>query len=193
MSVDPVDVSVDLDVDDNSLRAVVTKRHELEKERDRLEEELEEVRGYAESAESRATTAVDALERLNTARADGGPGQKDVARNLLRDLAVKRTFEGLNAGAKDNKTGERADQKGSVKISEVPKLAEPDHDIAWMSAKRAAQDLADSWFVLELDTEADPIVLRATTSRNFPPALVDVVEKSLGRDDLANAVVAGGD
>jgi hypothetical protein len=92
-------------------------------------------------------------------------------------------------------TGEKADQKGSVEIAEVPKLAEAREgpDVEWMSAKRAAKDLADAWSVLELDEDAEPQVLRAKTSRNFPPALVDAVEKSLGRDDLANAVVAGGD
>jgi hypothetical protein len=167
----------------------------LERERDRLEEELEEVRGYAESAESTANEAFDTLERVDNARADGGPGQKDVARNILRDLVVKRTYEGLNSGARDGKTGEKVDQKGSVKIAEVPKLSEAREgpDVAWTSAQRAAKELDDTWSVLEFDEDADPKVLRAKTSRNFPPKLVDIVEKSLGRDDLANAVVAGGD
>jgi hypothetical protein len=166
----------------------------LEKERDRLEEELEEVRGFAESAESTANEAFNTLERVDNARADGGPGQKDVARNILRDLVVKRTYDGLNSGG-HNHSGQKSDQKGSVEIAEVPKLSEAREgpDVAWMSAKRAAKELDDTWSVLEFDEDAEPKVLRAKTSRNFPPKLVDIVEKSLGRDDLANAVVAGGD
>jgi len=161
----------------------------------RLEEELNDVRGDAESAQCQASQVAEALERVNSARADGGPGQKDIARNILRDLVVKRTYEGLNSGAKDNKTGKKADQKGSVKIAEVPKLTEAREgpDVAWTSAQRAAKGLDDTWSVLEYDEDAEPQVLRAKTSQNFPAALVDAVEKSLGRDDLANAVVGGGD
>lgn len=159
-----------------------------------LEEQNRKLRDRVEDLEDDVEKALDAVADGDTARADGGQSrnQKGPATRIARNAVVKRTAEGIDAGAR-NPDGSRSDLLGAVTVSDVQDMAEPEHTLDWTPVDRAFTDLARRWRSLEYDEDAEPkqLKVRSIDALRNEPGLVEAVERSLARDDLTNALLAG--
>jgi hypothetical protein len=151
----------------------------LERQRDRIDElerKLEAVEDTAVQADQKASTAMGAAKATDDGvRADGAPAKVDAARFAARDYLVKNAL---------------TSRTQSVTLSKITELVEPEHDIAYQTAKDAADDLAHRWRGIgKRPNEAGNKALHAVPAE-FEKDLVAVVEESLGRDDLTKELIS---
>lgn len=187
MSSQPGDVSAEFERIDGNLEAFRAKIQRLEEQIDHLEDVVEQREERIQELEGDAELALSIAARTEDAkRPDGGPTKKTKAMRLSRDEVIRRTAEGISAGPV-NPHGEKANEIGSVTVSDVQNMALPETDLKWKTvAEDAWRELVEEWPCFEIDD--DPKQLKVDPEA-ISRDLLQVVERSLDRDDLANRVV----
>jgi hypothetical protein len=146
-----------------------TKIRELESKLENVEETAIEANKTANTALGTAGMADDGV------RADGSPSKVEIVRHTARDHLVKN-------GLKNGET--------SLPLTKLMEMCEPQHDVAYQTAKDAAKTLATRWDGLALGTnEAGNKALMAAPGK-YQKKLVGVVEESLGRDGLTKELIS---
>jgi outer membrane murein-binding lipoprotein Lpp len=157
---------------------------DLEARLDGLEERLDEVATNAEMAY--------AVSARGPAEADGGPTKAGRARRLSRDEVIRATADGVDAGARDVKSGERNDVVGAVTVSDVQDMARPRTELKWKTvAKDAWPALVEEWPCFRVEEPSDGSKRLTVDPDEVPVELARLVERSLEREDIANSVVGG--
>jgi len=178
---------------DGNVNGLFAKVSDLADRVEELEDELEEERRRRKALEGEVNTAIGAARAVDDgARADGGPTKQERARWLSRDEVIRLTVEQSNVGPR-NAHGNRTEQIGSVTNKDVQQMAKPETDLKWATIDEAWKDLVRRWDAFVVDTSGDVKTLTLSSLEDVDDALVGVVEESLGRDDLANRFVGGGD
>jgi hypothetical protein len=178
--------------DNDPIGAII---HDLRERVDELEEELAKERAKREELEHEASKAVKASDAVDSGvRADGsGPTKKQRAMWLSRDTVIRRTAKSINTGPR-NAHGNRSVQIGSVTNKEVQNMAEGDDvDLKWATVDSAWNTLVKRHDVFVVNTDGDEKRLTLNDVDDVSPGLVGIVEDSLGRTDLTNRFVGGGD
>jgi len=157
---------------------------DLEARLDGLEERLDEVATDAEMAY--------AVSARGPAEADGGPTKAGRARRLSRNEVIRATADGVDAGARDMKSGERNDVVGAVTVSDVQDMARPEMELKWKTvAKDAWPALVEEWPCFRVEEPSDGSKRLTVDPEEVPVELARLVERSLEREDIANSVVGG--
>jgi len=177
-----------IDTNTNSVFPMLSNLREsiedLEGRLDALEERLDEVATDAEMAY--------AVSARGPAEADGGPTKAGKARRLSRDEVIRATADGIDAGARDIKSGQKADRIGSVTVADVQDMAKPHTELKWKTvAKDAWPALVEEWPCFRVENPADGSQRLTVEPEEIPTELARLVERSLEREDIANRVVGG--
>lgn len=178
---------------DGNVNGLFAKVSDLTDRVEELEDELAEERSKRKALEGEVNTAIGTARAVDDgARADGGPTKQERARWLSRDEVIRLTVERSNTGPR-NAHGNRSEQIGSVTNKDVQQMAKPETDLKWATVDEAWKDLVRRWDAFVVDDTGDVKTLTLNSVDDVSDALVGVVEESLGRDDLANRFVGGGD
>ena len=149
-----------------------------------VQEDLEDLRADAEMAVSIAARGDDAAP-------DGGPTKAQIARRLSRDEVIRATADGKGKGP-TNAHGDRADEVGSVTVSDVKDMAKPQTQLKWKTvAEDAWPALVEEWPCFRVESPEGKNKRLTVDPTAIPADLARVVERSLDRDDIANRVVGG--
>jgi len=144
---------------------------DLEAENEQLRERLDEV----------DATAKGAIHAANDDSSDKSKTQ--IAADITRNLLVTRAATGNTAG----------DRK--VTVGKIQEQAKPEHQLAWSIVDRAWSQLCEQWPQFYETTKDGQQALNVRADE-VSPALAQVVQTHLGRDDLAKRFVgenSGGD
>lgn len=146
-----------------------------------LREELIQVAAKRAETRTDARRALSIAGQLDTGeRADGGPSKTRRAMILSRDEAVYRATSGAGGG-------------GSVTASEVINMARSDDvDLDHRLVFDAWGKLTEEWPELRYEQRDDLPNRLAVDAEDLSEDLVDVVEMSLSRDDLAERLNSPG-
>ncbi|PSQ51597.1 hypothetical protein BRD20_10080 [Halobacteriales archaeon SW_8_65_20] len=163
----------DIWVADQPLGKIIERQR---KRIDELESKIEAVEETAVDANKTAETALGTAGMTDTGiRADGNPSKVEIVRQTARDHLVKN-------GLKHNEQ--------SLTLTKLMDMCEPEHDVAYQTAKDAAKTLATRWEGLALGENVSGTKSLKADPSEYEKSLVGVVEESLGRDDLTKELIS---
>jgi hypothetical protein len=169
------------------MREFAQLRADLNNKIDSLEQQVEGLQEQLQDVGADAELALSIAGRTKETAADGGPTKKQTAMRLSRDEVVRGTADGKNSGAKDLKTGEKTDLVGAVEVSDVQDMGKPQTRLNWQTVVDGWEELLLEWDCFEIREDPKELTVELPLSSE----LVRVVERSLGRDDLAKRLLDG--